>query len=109
VLIDEVPLYEMQLTASLDAAIRGRFSDWRLVRQPAQGDGPRHFTLFVEMRPGETLNGEDCSRIWAEVAGQRAELAVIDIPVLIEIAGTPKLEQDKVQGDAKARRIVLDV
>lgn len=109
VLIDDVPLYEMQLTAALDKSIGGRFSDWRLVRQPSPDAKRNIFKLFVEMRDGRNLADEDCSQISSAIAAQRSELGKVEIPRLIEIVATDKLAQDKVQGDAKARRIVLDI
>lgn len=105
VLIDGVPLYEMQLTAALDQAMGTRFSDWRLVRQAT---GREAYRLLVEMRSGEHLSGGDCARVWRAIAAQRLELAGVDLPSLLEVAGTYKLDRDSVQGDAKARRIVLD-
>ena len=107
-LIDSVPVYEMQFAAAIESAISGRFSDWRLVRQPPAGDGPRIFKLSIEMQPGAVLSEKDRIRLWAAIVAQRVELEAVDVPTIIEIDGTPKLEQDKVQGDAKARRIVLD-
>ncbi len=109
VLLGKVPLYEMQLTASLDETIGGRFSDWRLTLQPGRAGSENRFTLHIEMRPSQTIDAKARESIYAALIDERPELAEVDIESLIEIHPTAKLEQDKIQGDAKARRIVLDV
>lgn len=109
ILLAGVPLYEMQLTAALDQSIRGRFSDWRLVRQAKRDGEPDTFRLSIEMRPGESLQEQDRDCIIAAVVAQRPELAEVDVASLIEIEPTAKLNQDQIKGDTKARRIVLDV
>ena len=107
VFIAGIPLYEMQITAALEQAIGSQLADWRLVQQKDEEIEVFRYCLYVVLSAGKALSVSDTKRILAALSAQRAEFLDMDIASCIKVVAAPKLEQDALQGDAKARRIVL--
>lgn len=105
VLVNGVPLYEMQINAALDTALNGQVSEWRLVQQTA---GPQcTYQLTVEPRDLPAPGSVHRDAVLSAIGNLRPRLGVSELGDIIDVAWIEKLVQGPVQGDAKAARIVL--
>lgn len=104
VVIDDTPVYEMQINSALENKLGSDLFDWRLVEQE-QNELP--FTLYLQTKLNRTITPEDMEDILLSIANLREELTleIIQNNIGIEIIAT--IEQAPIKGDAKARRIVL--
>lgn len=104
VLVEKIPLYEMQINEAIESVLSGRVSEWRLIQDP---DGAARYDLQVCLAPGQEINYADGEHILDALKSQRKELQSLKLASSIQVKWVDRIEQDEVKGDAKAKRIVL--
>jgi len=107
ILLDEVPLYEMQINDALEDVLGERLRDWQIVQSPAQ---PTRFDLYVETTDEQPLADQDHAQVRAAIASRRVELAQRDIGAFLYTHWRSQAQSMSLAGnatDAKAKRIVL--
>lgn len=105
ILLDGVPLYEMQLNSAIERALGGRVSEWRITER--EGEDRGKYDLSIQPASGEHLGVGDREGVINAIREERIELERLILSDYIRVSTVETLGQDDVQGDAKAKRIVL--
>jgi phenylacetate-coenzyme A ligase PaaK-like adenylate-forming protein len=104
VLIDQHPLYEMQINSSLENILENNLVEWRLIEEPKNGFP---FTLYLQVNSDEIDSSELIDKVFDSLSNLTGKLTLAILKHNININIINSIEQDPMKGDAKARRIIL--
>lgn len=104
VVINDKPIYEMQINAALEKVMGADLCDWRLVEQESS---ELAFTLYLQTNSNNQISRNGVINLLSSIAEQRGELNAEELLENIDVVIIPEIEQAPIKGDAKARRIVL--
>lgn len=104
VVINNTPIYEMQINSALENTLGEDLSDWRLV----QSEDKKHtYTLYLQTKSNRSYTSDEILEILTAISSYRVEHNIDDFVDNIEIKVLSTIKQALIKGDAKARRIVL--
>ncbi len=100
-----VALYEMQLDSALKRCFGESLTEWRITELPESAN--THYVLEVQLRESIPMTEEKYEQLFKSLISQRGELVNVAMKEEVTLVAVERFEQVEVNGDTKAKRIIL--